>query len=162
MIIERRVPEILEELSHLEVPVVDRAVFERLFGVRRRRAVQLMHFFGGYVVGRTFVIDRGALMRQLEPIQAGADFVMEQRRRQRLEEHLEKLRKCRAAAKVTLSVAPDARNRPFCDLPEGIELYAGMLRIEFCKAEELLGRLFELSQAAANDYEAFRSVAEGR
>ena len=33
--------------------------------------------------------------------------------------------------------------------------------MEFQKAEELLGKLFALSQAAANDFEAFRSAAEG-
>ena len=32
-----RVPEILEELRALDVPVVDRAVCERLFRLRRRR-----------------------------------------------------------------------------------------------------------------------------
>ena len=41
-----RVSEIRRELAEMQVPVVDRAVFERLFGVRRRRAVQLMGFFG--------------------------------------------------------------------------------------------------------------------
>ena len=34
-----RLPEIREELSAMKVPVVDRAIFERLFGVRRRRAI---------------------------------------------------------------------------------------------------------------------------
>ena len=38
-----RLTEIREQLTAMEVPVVDRAIFERLFGVRRRRAIQLLH-----------------------------------------------------------------------------------------------------------------------
>jgi hypothetical protein len=51
-----RLPEIREELSAMKVPVVDRAVFELLFGVRRRRAIQLLHYFDGYQSGRTFLV----------------------------------------------------------------------------------------------------------
>ena len=65
-----RLPEIREELSAMKVPVVDRAIFERLFGVRRRRAIQLLHFFDGYQSGRTFLIDRLALIEQLAPLEA--------------------------------------------------------------------------------------------
>jgi hypothetical protein len=52
-----RLPEIRAELTAIEVPVVDRAVFERVFGVRRRRAIQLLHHFGGFQAGRTFLVD---------------------------------------------------------------------------------------------------------
>jgi hypothetical protein len=154
-----RLPEIREELAGMEVPVVDRAVFERLFGIRRRRAIQLMHFFGGYQSGRTFLLDRLQLMGQLEPIEAGAEFAREATRKQRLTEALEKIRRDRAGAKVVLPVEAGGVER-FGDLPEGIQLEPGSLHVEFEKAEELLGKLFELSKAAANDFEAFRNAAE--
>jgi hypothetical protein len=145
----------------MEVPVIDRAVFERLFGIRRRRAIQLMHFFGGYQAGRTFLLDRIQLMGQLEPIQAGAEFAMEAKRKQHLTEALEKIRRHRAAARVVLPVDAHAL-AGFGDLPDGIQLEPGSLRVEFRKAEELLAKLFELSKAAANDFEAFRTTAERR
>ena len=85
-----RLPEILGDLAGMEVPVIDRAVFEKVFGVRRRRAIQLLHYFGGYQVGRTFLVDRLSLIGQLEPLRAGTEFVMEERRRQRLSEALDK------------------------------------------------------------------------
>jgi hypothetical protein len=157
-----RVPEIREELGGMEVPVIDRAVFERLFGIRRRRAIQLMHFFGGYQAGRTFLLDRIQLIGQLEPIQAGAEFVMEARRKQRLTEALEKVRRYRAGARVVLPVEAGLLEGRLIDLPEGILLGPGSLHVEFGKAEELLAKLFELSKAAANDFEAFRSAAEKR
>jgi len=55
-----RVPEIIVELNGLDVPVVDRALCERLFRLRRRRAIDLMGCFGGYQAGRTFLIERSS------------------------------------------------------------------------------------------------------
>jgi len=157
-----RVAEIQEELAGMEVPVIDRAVFERLFGIRRRRAIQLMHFFGGYQAGRTFLLDRVQLMGQLGPIQAGAEYVLEAKRKQRLTEALEKVRRHRAAARVVLPVDADRPAGRLDDLPDGIQLEPGSLHVEFDKAEELLAKLFALSKAAANDFEAFREAVEGR
>jgi hypothetical protein len=156
-----RLPEIRQVLGGMEVPVLDRSVFERIFGVRRRRAIQLMHFFGGYESGRALLVDRMVLLQQLEPLEAGAEFVLEQRRRQRLTEALEKVRRFRAAAAVRIEVSPDVETRRLRDLPDGIELQPGSLRVAFGKTEDLLAKLFELSKAAANDFEAFRSAAEG-
>jgi len=39
-------------------------------------------------------------------------------------------------------------------------LEAGHLHIEFSGTEDLLGKLFELSQAASDDFDRFRAVAE--
>src|ERR1700691_390656 len=88
-----RVPEILEELRALDVPVVDRAVCEGLFRLRRRRAIDLMRCFGGYQTGRTFLIDRPRLVAQLEQIRDSADFKVEWRRKERLAERLGGLRR---------------------------------------------------------------------
>ena len=46
------IPAIIEQLETYDVPVVDRAVIERVFGLRRRRAIELLHRFGGYQAGR--------------------------------------------------------------------------------------------------------------
>jgi hypothetical protein len=119
-----------------------------------------MHFFGGYQAGRTFLLDRMKLLEQLGPIQAGAEFAMEAKRKQRLIECLEKIRRSRAGARVVLPVESGIHDRKVIDLPEGIHLAAGCLQVEFGKAEELLAKLFALSKAAANDFEAFRYAAE--
>ena len=153
-----RLPAIREELSQLDLPVIDRATFERLFGVRRRRAVQLMHYFGGYQAGRTFLIDRLALLRQLEPLEASTEFALEHRRRQRLVESLEQLRRSRAGARVTIPVNPtQTRAR----LPDCVYLHRGTLWMEFDNVEDLLTKLYQLSQAAAEDFASFRAAAEG-
>jgi hypothetical protein len=156
-----RLPEIRAELSAMEVPVVDRAVFERVFGVRRRRAIQLLHHFGGWQSGRTFLVDRLAVLRQLEPIEASAEFALEHQRRQRLTDFLERLRRSRAGARVVIQANAAADNPAGAGLPAGMQLDRGNLRVQFDGVEDLLRKLYELSQAAAKDFERFRAAAEG-
>ncbi len=153
-----RLPEIRKQLSEMQVPVVDRAMFERLFGVRRRRAIQLMHYFDAYQTGHTCVIDRLALIEQLVPLEASAEFAVEQRRRQRLVESLERLRRAQAGARVTISAKPGSDQG--AGLPAGVQVEPGMLRVAFADVADLLAKLYALSQAAAADFEAFRATAE--
>jgi hypothetical protein len=150
-----RVPEILAELSMLDVPVVDRAVCERVFRLHRRRAIDLMRGFGGYQAGRTFLLDRPKLIAQLEQIRDSPDFKMEWRRKARLGERLDAIRRLQAGARVAIAVEPETLSQRLPDLPEGVGLSPGALHIQFQSSEELLLKLFALAQAIANDYEAF-------
>jgi len=150
-----RIPEILAELSALEVPVVDRALCERVFGLRRRRAIDLIRGFGGYQAGRTFLLDRHSLMAQLEKMRDSADFRMEWQRKERLTEKLEAMRRAAAGARVVIMTEPDKRRAKWPDLPAGVGLAPGELHIRFESSEELLRKLFALAQAIASDYEAF-------
>ena len=59
------IPSILELLEASDAPVLDRAACERLFKVRRRRAIALMQNFGGYRAGNAVLIDRLGLIRRL-------------------------------------------------------------------------------------------------
>jgi hypothetical protein len=158
-----RIPGILEELAALDVPVVDRAVCERLFRLRRRRAIDLMRCFGGYQAGRTFLIDRPKLAAQLEHIRDSQDFKMEWRRKERLADRLDALRRLQTGARVAIPVEPEVLSQRLPDLPAGIGLSPGELHIRFQTSEELLSKLFALAQAIANDYEAFekRTAPEG-
>jgi hypothetical protein len=155
-----RLPEIIEDLRRVPAPVVDRAIFENLFKVSRRRAIQLLHQFGGYQVGKTFVIDRLALIAQLEG-QVGSDqFDREQQRKVRILEEIEQARRLAPGRKVRIAAAPDVHERDMAGLPAGIHLRPGELRIEFFGAEDLLRHLFELSQAVVNDFERFQVAVE--
>ena len=64
-----RIPEIVDELQALTVPVVDRAMCEQLFCVRRRRAITLMQELGACQSGRTLLIERMAMIQRLEALQ---------------------------------------------------------------------------------------------
>lgn len=156
-----RVGEIRQDVLALDVPVVDRVSFEHLFHVRRRRAIQLMHTFGGYQVGLALLIDRAVLLQQLEALEAGAEFAIEQGRKKRLLDSLDKARRHRAAVSVRIPVDTVAAEPSVGSLSAGICLQAGSLHVNFCGAEDLLTKLYELSQALGKDFEAFKTVVEG-
>jgi hypothetical protein len=155
-----RVPEIVEELSAIDVPVVDRAMVERVFGLRRRQAINLMRAFGGYQLGKTALVERSAILEKLRLIIGGDRFVFEWRRRERLSEQLEQLRKHRQAASVAIAVEPDPP--PDASLPPGVRLEAGRLTIDFASVEDLLSKLYGIAQAAAEDFGRFESAARRR
>jgi hypothetical protein len=147
-------------LETFDVPVVDRATIERLFGLRRRRAIELLHRFGGYQAGRTFLIERCKLIEHLRCLAHGEEFQREIQRRQRLDHTVDQLRRQQSGARVKIAVAPDVFSRKLANLSPGVALEAGYLHIVFSGTEDLLGKLFELSQAASNDFDRFRAATE--
>ena len=155
-----KIPEIVSLLETFDVPVVDRAIVEHLFGLRRRQAIELLHRFGGYQAGRTFLVDRLRLIDQLRRLAEQDEFQAESRRKERLEHAFDQLRRHRSAARVRIPMQPDVCGRNLADLPAGVALEPGQLRIEFFSAEDLLGKLYELAQAASNDFDRFRAAAE--
>jgi hypothetical protein len=155
-----KIPEIVTMLECFDVPVVDRAVIERLFGLRRRRAIEMLHHFGGYQAGRTFLIERRLLIDQLRRMAEGEDFQTESRRKERLDLQVDQLRRHQAAVRVRIPVQPDVLSRRVAGLPPGIALEPGHLHVEFSGTEDLLGKLYELSQAASNDFDRFRTATE--
>ena len=154
-----RLPAIIEEISALDAPVVDRSVIERVFGVRRRRAIHLLGCFGGYQVGRTFVVPRDAMVAQLRIMAAGERFQLEKRRYEKLAEGLERLRKDQRASQIAVPV-PEPAAVP-AGLPPGVTLQAGRLTVDFVGVQELLGKLYGVARAAAEDFSAFEAVAGG-
>ena len=72
---------------------------------------------------RSLVADRATV-----PLRGQRQFAVEQRRRQRLVECLEKLRRSRAGARVIIPV--EAGSQTGAGLPAGVQLEPGMLRVE--------------------------------
>ena len=78
------VPQILESLSQPTAPpFLDRSSIERVFQVRRRQAIRLMQQWGGYQVGKTFLVDRKAVVQSLTGLlKSGCiDQVLQRKRR---------------------------------------------------------------------------------
>lgn len=140
----------IQQLHDFPAPVVDRATLEKLLHVRRREAIRLMHRFSGYQAGRTFLVDRLDLVKQLEAIERGETYQVEFRRRQRLETSLR--------PRKTIPVSPDVWERKLAELPSGVRFAPGVLEIEFQSAEQLLERLFEFARAIHNDQEQFEAI----
>jgi len=153
-----RLPEIRAELEDLEVPVVDRAGIERIFGLKRRRAIGLMHQFGGYQTGRTFLVERQGLLQTLEALQSQDSYVAERRRRERLRDFVDASQEHWLATQVRIPVRP-AKSRPGLDrLAPGVHLAPGVLSIEFVQPIDLLEKLYSLAQAIAHDFEKFEGL----
>lgn len=152
-----RLPAIRSAVSALAAPVLDRAAMEEIFEVRRRRAIELLHRFGGYQAGKTFLIDRASLLRQLEAIEAGGDFRQERARRRRVSDELSRVQAALRAKAVSIP-APRTTGASPGGLPQGVRLEPGELRIQFQGTEELLGRLLELAMTIQNDYERFDQI----
>jgi hypothetical protein len=153
-----RLPEIRAELEHLEVSVVDRSVIERIFGLKRRRAIELLHEFGGYQAGRTFLVERRGLLQALEALQSQDGYVAERRRRERLRDVVEASRAHLLATQVRIPVRPAALRPSLDRLARGIHLAPGMLSIEFLQPIDLLEKLYGLAQAITHDFDKFEGL----
>ena len=86
----QQIPAALEALEQLTTPVIDRAMLERLLGIHRRAAIRLMHRFGGYQAGKTFLISRPTLIRQLQRVAVSNAYLIETARRERLSAELDR------------------------------------------------------------------------
>ncbi len=153
-----RLPPIQAELLQLSVPVVDRSVIESVFQVGRRRAIQLMHRFGGYQSGRTFLLDRASLLRSLAALESGEAFATELHRKEKLSAELDRIREFTRASRVSVPAAPGVYDTRLASLPSGVLFEPGRLTVEFGSPEELLERLFALSQALVNDLELLNTA----
>ena len=155
-----RVPQILEQLEALEAPILDRACIEKLFHLGRWQANALVKRFGGFPSGNTFLLERDELVRRLEAIRDGEPFSRETKRRRRVLHELEEASRLQKARAVKVRVSRDEIDK-LRGLPEGVTIQAGQLVVEFDGVEELLRRLYELSQSAARNFYAFEKAVEG-
>jgi len=157
----RHIPEIRKMLEDAHLPVIDRASVERLFGLERRQAIELMHRFGGYLAGRTFLIGREQLIEALDAIAASGEYQQEAARREQFVASVDAVRRTRQTEAIRIPVSREVFDARLKSLGPGVELRAGRLAIEFAGPEDLLRKLFALAQAVANDYAAFEESATG-
>ena len=85
-------PDAIRQLEALDRDLLTWRDVERLFGVSRARAAQLMRTFGAELVGASRVLRRTALLRQLRKYRQRAEFRGEEERRTRLVAELRQAR----------------------------------------------------------------------
>ena len=147
-----RVPEILAQLGSPDSPpFLDRPAVERLFGLRRRQAIELMRRLPGYQVGKTFLVDRHAVLAFLTrpALRNAAEGAIVRKRR--VLEHLAIARRDWHARQI--HIPPPADAPPPGGLPDGVDLQPGRLTVDFAGPVDLMSKLFALSQALAADFE---------
>ena len=147
-----RVPEALERLDGFPAPVVDRAALEDLLGIHRRMAIRLMHRFGGFQAGRTFLIEKVQLVERLAGIRDSAEYGAERQRWVRFVETLDQARRIHKSRQISIPAAEPGNSK--------ITLEPGRLEVRFTSTVELLQSLLELAQRIGDDFETVRRQIE--
>ena len=151
------VPDAIRQLEALDRDLLTRRDVERLFGVSRARAAQLMRTFGAELVGASRVLRRTELLRQLRKYRQRAAFRGEATRRDRV---VTAIRQARLTG-IRVAVDVEALDARLSGLPDGVSVEPGRIEVRFRGAKDAVGRLFALAQALTNDYERFEALVEG-
>ena len=153
--------QILAELASLPHPWVDRSTVERLFGVGRRRAQQLLAPCVTWQIGASGMADRERFVEHLRGLAAGDPAAYERRRRRRLAQTLDDLRAA-WQSRVPVAAPVSIVNQAFADLPPGIHLAPGQITVHFATTQQALEKLLALAMAIGNDWERFEGAVGGK
>jgi hypothetical protein len=149
-----RLDEIKRSLAHSTAPVVDRAAIEKLFGLGRRQAINLMRRFDGHLSGRHWFVDRLQMIERLGEVALLPGYGDEIRRKAALKDQIEILRETNPQLQRPIAAPPPRRSD--VSLPPGVRvLNAGQMLISYANTAELLGILLALTQEAVDDYGGF-------
>ena len=152
-------PHILQVLRASPRSFVDRATVENLLGVGRRRAQQILAPCVSDRIGANGLADRQQLMTRLEQLARGEELTFEVQRRQRFARSFQQLRQERIRQPQLLVEAPaQIVNTQFRDLPPGVHLEPGTLRVDFHTPQEALEKLLALAMAISNDFQLFERL----
>src|SRR5579859_707124 len=144
------------ELRALPYPWVDRGTLERVLGIGRRRAQQILQPCVRQQAGSNGVADREELIAHLERLASGESVYYERRRRQQLAGTSARLEKAWAEENRTLGEAPvQIVNQQLADLPAGVTLGPGEITVRFSTPVEALEKLLAVAMAAGNNIEGF-------
>ena len=151
------IPDAIKQLEALDEDLLTRRDIERLFGVSKVRAVQLMTAFGAGRTGHLLTLPRAELLRQLRRHRKRAAFRHEETRREKV---VTEIRRARLTG-IRVAVPVEALEARLSGLPDGVTVEADRIEVRFSGAPEAVGRLFALAQALVSDYERFEALAGG-
>ena len=148
------IPAFLQALKVSDAPaLLTRFDLERLFGVRRRRAILLLHRCGAARRGRELVATREAVVAFLEGCRDDDAVDRLAARDRQVGQALAEARRARTLPTIPLPPLAQLSAITFAGLPPGIELTPTALSVRFSSAQDLVEKLFTVAQALANDYE---------
>ena len=151
------IPDAIRQLEALDEDLLTRRDIERLFGVSKVRAAQLMTAFGAGRTGHLLTLPRAELLRQLRRHRKRAAFRHEETRREKV---VTEIRRARLTG-IRVAVPVEALEARLAGLPEGVTVEPDRIEVRFGGAQEAVGRLFALAQALVNDYERFEALVGG-
>jgi hypothetical protein len=152
------IPAIRVRVAESGLTFLDRDAIERLFKIKRQRAVDLLNELGGYQVGNAFIVQSARVLKFLETLQRGLEWRNERLRRRRVREALLAAAADVDARRVTFKVER-AQPRNIADMPDGVSIGPTEIRIRFGSAEDAFKKLFALAQALKADWKTFEKIA---
>ena len=147
---------ICEAARALPRPLLERSDLEQLLQVGRRRAQQILEGCATDRLGASSVTTAEALIAHLQGLACGDAAEYELRRRQKVGRVLATLQKeWTAQPRVPVEAPVSVVNQELADLPEGVELRPGEIRVRFRTPHEALEKLLAIAMAAGNDLDGF-------
>jgi hypothetical protein len=150
-----QIPSLQDLIRKSVVETYTREDLERVFGVKRVAAQQLIKAIGEVTnLGGKYVVSRASVLNFLESVaQAGN---VESAVRTRIQE-AEPVPRPRF---LKNTLPQDMRSVMLRDLPEGISIAQGRIEIKGANAIEVIERLLALAMGLQNDYESFAQVLD--
>jgi hypothetical protein len=151
-------------LESLATDLVDRRTLEEALGVGKWTAWRILKRCGAVEgPGGALVCRRLDLLGQLRRLQQDGRYGPEIARRDRLERHLAGILRdaSRRHTEVARTAAAEAiRSTRFGQLPAGVDLAPGELRIRFSGTNDFLQKFAAMVYALNNDFEGIREFIE--
>jgi hypothetical protein len=156
----RRINEIRSEVESTDAQVFTRRALEDLFRMKKTATVALMRRIGGLgQVGQVQTVSRRHLLLFLHKVEANPAYQNEIARWENLDRRLEAERKDLSARR---RIIPSVERQPDVTIDglPGVQIRRGRLTVDFYGTEDLLRKLYELSQAIVQDWHRFERLAE--
>lgn len=142
------IPHALTELRAMRSHVVDRSTLERLLRIHRRTAIRLMHQLGGEQAGKTFLVSREHLIRELEAFLPSDSPAYPPRT-------ASQVRRLHAEAEaIAFSDVRTAEHRTVANLPATIQVAPGKVVLETGDLRDLCAQLWVLLETCKEDRNA--------
>jgi hypothetical protein len=149
------VPDALTALRQMTAPVVDRTTLETLLKIQRRTAIRLLHQLGGEQLGKTLLIPREQLIRELEAFLPRDDAELPARTPSQIR------RVHREAEQFRFPDVRGVERRTVEELPAAVQLGLGRLTIEVADLRDLCAQLWVLLETCKDDWEGVERKLEG-
>jgi hypothetical protein len=149
------VPDALTALRQMTAPVVDRTTLETLLKIQRRTAIRLLHQLGGEQLGKTLLIPREQLIRELEAYLPRDDAEIPARTASQIR------RLHREAESFRFPDVRGVERRTVDELPAAVQLGLGRLTIEVADLRDLCAQLWVLLETCKDDWEGVEKKLEG-
>jgi hypothetical protein len=159
-----RLADALPALTSLPQDLVDRRTLEEVLGVGKWTAWRIMRQCGAEEgPGGPLVCHRDALLARLQAVQQDGRLGSEIARRGRVERYLDGMQQYASRRHKTIArntAAEALFGSRFANLPDGVDLQAGELRIQFRGTEDFLQKFGAVVFALQNDFEQISEFIE--